>query len=130
MKKYVLDAHALFWSVDGTLQERSIKAFECIQEARRGNAVLLIPTIVLLELCVILAKKKQDYTGTVNTVLLSDFVQSIPLDDRVVGEVMKLGVGSLELHDLIIVAVARLNGAPVITKDEEVRKSGLVRTVW
>ena len=130
MKKYVVDTHALFWSVDGTLQGRSATASRCVEEARRGSAILLIPTIVLLELCVILAKKEQDYVETVNAVLSSDFVQSIPLDNRVVCEAMRLGIGRLELHDLIIVAVARLNRAAVITKDPEISGMGMVRTVW
>jgi len=130
MKKYVVDTHALFWSVDGTLEKRSTVAFQCVKEARRGSAILLIPTIVLLELCVILAKKEQDYIETVNAVLASDFVQSIPLDNRVVCEAMRLGIGRLELHDLIIVAVARLNKAAVITKDQNISGVGLVKTIW
>jgi PIN domain nuclease of toxin-antitoxin system len=35
-----------------------------------------------------------------------------------------------EMHDKIVVATAQAYNCKLITKDEEIRKSGLVPTVW
>lgn len=35
-----------------------------------------------------------------------------------------------ELHDRIIVATAKLLNAKLITKDEEIRNSGVVEVIW
>jgi len=35
-----------------------------------------------------------------------------------------------ELHDRIIIATAKILNAKLITKDREIRESGIVETVW
>jgi len=35
-----------------------------------------------------------------------------------------------EIHDRVIVATAKILNAKLITKDKEIRKSGIVETVW
>lgn len=38
--------------------------------------------------------------------------------------------GDLELHDLILIAIARLNNCKLISKDESIIKANVVQTVW
>jgi predicted nucleic acid-binding protein len=53
----------------------------------------------------------------------------ISLDRAQIEEVAKL-TGISEMHDRMIVAVTRLRGAKLITKDQEIKDSGLVDVVW
>jgi predicted nucleic acid-binding protein len=53
----------------------------------------------------------------------------ISLDRAQIEEVAKL-TGISEMHDRMIVAVTRLRGAKLITKDQEIKYSGLVDVVW
>jgi PIN domain nuclease of toxin-antitoxin system len=36
----------------------------------------------------------------------------------------------VELHDRIVVAIAKLLNATLITKDDKIISSGLVKTIW
>jgi len=50
------------------------------------------------------------------------------LNFQVIRLLPKINLG--ELHDRIIVATTRILNAKLITKDEEIRKSRIVETVW
>ena len=52
-----------------------------------------------------------------------------PLDEEIVLECQNLKQFS-DLHDRIVVATAKLLNAQLITKDEKIKKSKLVKTVW
>jgi PIN domain nuclease of toxin-antitoxin system len=39
-------------------------------------------------------------------------------------------VGIRDPYDRMIVAQARVEGLPLVTADEKIQKSGLIRTVW
>ena len=41
-----------------------------------------------------------------------------------------LGTNDMQLHDRLIVAQARVSGRPLITGDDGIHESGLVRTIW
>ena len=51
-----------------------------------------------------------------------------PLDERVVVECMNVKLA--DPHDRIIVATAKLLNARLITKDENIRNSKIVETIW
>lgn len=59
------------------------------------------------------------------------FLRFVPVDARVALRTVSLGPA---LHsdpaDRMIVATALLQGLPLVTKDERIRKSGLVTVIW
>jgi len=127
---YVADAHAFIWFLaeDEKLGENAKKLF---LSADKGGAPIVIPSIVLLETLHVCEKHKAE-------LVFEDIMQKIqnsmnypvyPLDMRVIAECQNLKEFH-ELHDRVIVATARLLNAKLITKDEEIKKSGVVEAVW
>ena len=127
---YVADAHALGWyfTDDKRLGLEAARVFEASEE---GKSPILIPTIVLAELFHISRRKRLalDFTALLQQIeAKSNFIITafdLPLIKKLI-ETHPL----TELHDQIIVATALLYEAKVLTKDGELRDSGLVETVW
>lgn len=127
---YVADAHAFIWFLteDEKLGENAKKLF---LSADKGDISIVIPSIVLLETLHVCEKHKAE-------LMFEDVMQKIqnslnypvyPLDMRVVEECQNLKEFH-ELHDRVIVATAKLLNAKVITKDDEIKNSGIVGVVW
>ena len=53
----------------------------------------------------------------------------VPLDIGTIKEIMNINI-KLEMHDKLIVATAIQHNAGLITKDEEIKKSDLVKIYW
>jgi len=130
MDTYVVDAHGLIWFIaeNHTLSKR---ASQILEEAEKAEVEVLIPTIVLAEITYIAQKKKVKIT--VNEVLEriqeGDGFIVVPFDFPIFQIVLKLPE-DWEIHDRIIAATARYYGAQLITKDETLRKSSKIETVW
>jgi len=130
MNEYVTDTHALFWYLRNSplLATNASAAFD---EAYTGNAVIYIPSIVLAELYFLNVKYKRpiDFAAEYRKLeaggqfVLTSFEPSDVLDFDVDSAVT-------EMHDRIIVGVARRLNAACITKDDNITKSGLVNIVW
>ena len=69
-----------------------------------------------------------DYDELFSKLRIAGNFVAIPLTLEVVEEIIRVPLR--ELHDRIIVATAKLFGAILITKDEEIRASGIVETLW
>jgi PIN domain nuclease of toxin-antitoxin system len=54
--------------------------------------------------------------------------QIYPLDERIVLECKNIKLP--DPHDRIVVATAKLLNATLITKDDKIISSGLVKTIW
>ena len=130
MTTYVVDTHALVWYL--AADRRLSAVARAILE--NEHAVLVIPTIVLAELRHLIAKKR------VNT-HFDAVLTELRRDRRVIIHTFDLTCVErldprLDLHDgaIVATAIARrdLLGEDValITRDAEIRQSGLVRTVW
>ncbi len=129
-EQFVIDTHPLIWHLAGSRKLKSA-ARSAFSRIERGRATGLIPVIVLAELIYLFEKGR-------TTVSLSDVLAEIdqgenyeivPLDRGQLEEVERWK-GIPELHDRMIVALARIKGAMLITKDQEIRESGLVSVVW
>ena len=106
------------------------KADTAFRRAERGEVLIYVPTIVLAE-CVYLAEKGRislRYDELFSKLKVAGNFVVVPLTLEVVEEIIRVPLR--ELHDRIIVATARLLGAILITKDEEIRASGIVETLW
>jgi PIN domain nuclease of toxin-antitoxin system len=127
---YVTDTHSFIWFItkDKRLGE---KAKEIFRSCDNGNLIVIIPSIVLFECLYICEKKKVDLEfrqiiekidGTFNYLVY-------PLDEEVVLNCQSIKE-IVEPHDRIVVATAKLLNATLITKDEKIIDSGLVKTIW
>lgn len=124
---YVADTHAWIRYLLNNLSPNSEEAFSKVE---KGREVMFVPTISLNE-CIYLIERNKiilDYET-----LFSKFEESnnfIPafLNLEITKQVPKIKLR--ELHDRIIVATANVLNAPLITKDKEIIKSKIVKTIW
>ena len=124
---YVADTHAWVYYL---LDMLPVKANYAFKQAERGEALIYVPTIVLAE-CVYLVERGRislRYDELFSKLKVAGNFVVIPLTLEIVEEITRIPLG--ELHDRIIVATARLLGAVLITKDEEIRTSGIIETLW
>ena len=127
---YVLDTHAVVWFL-----EASSRLGAAARVAMSNpNADLVVPTIVLVEAGFLYSKKRTSVdVGTVQqTLVAAANCVAYPLDEQVVSMIPT----SLNIHDAIIVATALVYRnilklpVEIVTKDNEIKSSGLVPTCW
>jgi len=127
---YVVDTHSLVWflSEDSKLSHKAKEVFEKVE---RGEETMIIPTIVLAELLYICEKKRVRDTFFDIIDRIAKGANYIPYDLNI--EIIlkcKNLTKITEMHDKIVTATAQLLKAVVITKDEEIKSSGYVETLW
>ena len=126
---YVTDTHSLLWyfTDDQRLSQKALKSFE--STVKEGQ--IIVPTVVLAEMLFI-AKKGRiplGFTATVAKIETLANFEIAPLDL----DVLKIAEGidvPLEMHDKLIVATAIRYDACLITRDEQITKSKVVKTIW
>ena len=130
MTTYVVDTHALIWFL-----EKNPRLTDNAKSALTDtNAQIILPTIVLTEVIFLYSKKK---TSINLSMVLSQVANSsncivYPLDEEVVSRVS----ANVNIHDAIIVATGLVfkdligHDVAVVTKDESIKHSNLIRTVW
>lgn len=124
---YVADTHAWIYYLLDILPKKADEAFK---NAERGEAIMYVPTIVLAER-IYLAERGRislNYDELFSRFGIAGNFVDVPLTLEIVREATRVPLR--ELHDRLIVATAKLLGAVLITKDKEIRASGLVRTLW
>ena len=126
---YVADTHSLVWyfTEDPRLSKKALDAFEQTKQ----KDLIIIPTVVLAELMFISRKGKITITfsETLKEIEECENFNVVPLDIEIlkVAEKMK---ADIEMHDKLIVATALHFEAALITRDEIIKKLGIVSTVW
>jgi predicted nucleic acid-binding protein len=130
MNRYVVDTHALFWYLTASPRLGS-QAKQAFEEGVRGQAVIYIPAIVLAELYFLNEKvgRPLDFPSEYNRLRQSGqfvFVAFAPED------VLDFDVDAAvpEMHDRIVVGVARRLGAACLSLDPYIVDSGLAQVVW
>lgn len=125
---YVVDSHILGAYLLDELPQRSDRIFK---DAEHDRAVLVIPSIVIAELIYVYEKAKLasriweifDKLDTYPSFIIH------PLDAPILKVIPEIKLK--ELHDRIIVATCMYTKAKaLITKDEEIRSSKIVQTVY
>ena len=130
MANYIADTHALLWYL--TDDKRLSKAVNVIfEETERGEHLIIVPTIVLVESLDVIGKKRVEYDFDLVLKSIGDNENYIvwDLDLEVVQNMIKIKNVS-ELHDRIIVAIAKICEAGLITKDGEITDAKEVKTKW
>jgi len=128
--RLVIDTHGLIWHLGQSdrLPDRARKRLRDIDE---GEAVGLVPVIVLAEAAYIFEKKrtKVSLTEVLEEIDSGDNYRILSFDREQLEKMVELK-DVPEMHDRIIAAVADIEGAQVITKDEEMRKAESIETIW
>lgn len=127
----LLDTHVLIWmSLDPS--RLSQKARTTIQEAR-GKGGIFISDITLWEVALLARRGRIEIAGTVDS-----FVYEISAP--VVIKPITAAIASMAVHfseeypkdpaDRLIGATSRVDALPLITADEQLRRSSLLDTIW
>ncbi len=135
MSRYVTDTHPLIWHLTGKSQ-LSVDAKKIFIKTDAGFHQILVPGIVLIEMVYLTEK------GIISVSLLHKMLNLLdtpggsyavaPLD-QTVARVMADRVpwsAVPELADRVITAIAISLNLPLITKDEQIRQSGLASILW
>lgn len=116
--RIVVDTNILIWD---TIDPDKITPVA--SKALIDSKVLFIPTIVLLEFEWVLRKLNQldKLIIVTNAIEKQQKYFVYPLDQQVFNEYLSVAK-SLEMHDRVVVATARLLGVPIITSDPQIKK--------
>jgi len=127
----LLDTHVLVWAADDS-EHLSRTAASEIRRARRDGGVA-ISAISLWELAFLFTRGRIQMYGTVESSLrlLTEGVTIIPITP----EIALLAAQFPDDYpgdpgDRLIGATARTEGMTLITRDENMRRSPLLKTVW
>lgn len=130
MKQYVADTHALFWYMTGSPRlGRSAKS--AFDEGAAGVATIIVPAIVLDELYFLNEKAGHpldfaaefDRLGQAGQFAFASFTPDDVLD-------FSKDAAVNEMHDRMIVGVARRLGAVCLSRDTQIVSSASVATQW
>lgn len=130
MKQYVADTTGLIRHLARS-KKQGKDAKKIFEEADRGNCVVFIPAMVLMEI-LYLSEKKRILTTLPDVVKLvqsSTNYQIYPVTGEVVIRAKEI-TDIPELHDRIIAATAVLLGLNLISKDSIIGKSAFLKTIW
>lgn len=131
-KRYVADTVGLARYFDDSLPTKADRAFK---EAEDGDAVVLIPEVVIGEF-VYIALKGRLKSGDPKFLIMelldeleaSSYLRQANMTNKAWTELLRSDVP--ELHDRMIHAIANAEGADaIITNDEEIVSTGF-RTIW
>jgi PIN domain nuclease of toxin-antitoxin system len=126
---YVIDTHPLVWYFEDS-HRLSAAARQAFKDIEGGDAIGVVPTIVLAEI-VHLADKKRiplSINETIERLRKSSNFGITSLDLMVI--LLMVPLTSYEIHDRVIIATSRSFGASLITKDEYIRQSKIVPCIW
>jgi len=129
-KQYVTDTHSLVWYFSENLNRISKKALKVFDRTVKEGTII-IPTVVLAEIMYISKKGRIPITfaETLERIEKNENFEIIPLDIDILKSANDIDC-DLEMHDKLIVATAIFFNAPLITKDQEIKKSGLCSVIW
>lgn len=127
----LLDSHVLIWAVADS-KRLSTAAASAIRRARRGDG-LAVSAITAYEVAWQIASGRVQAYGTVETSVLR-FLDGVTMRP-ITPEIAALATQFPEDYprdpaDRIIGATARAEGMTLVTRDERIRRSPLLKTVW
>ena len=128
--RYVIDTVSFIYYLAEMLPEKAEKIF---QSAEKGNAKLILPSISIGEAIYVFKKQKKSRAGEEISKMLDNLGKCayIEVKDLELQDWKNIAESNIpELHDRMVVAIARKYELPLITNDREIIKSGEVKTVW
>ena len=130
MDTYLVDTHALAWFI--TEDKRLSSLVESLlNQAQEGEIQILIPTLVLAELMHIAEKGKVKVTieQILQQINQGDGFTVVAFDFPVFQAMLTLPK-EWDIHDRVIAATASYYQTPLITRDEMLRASSKIKTLW
>ena len=127
----LLDTHVLFWALDNS-KALSRPAASAIRRARRQGGIA-ISAISIWELASLLARGRIRRYGTLESSLrlLIEGVRVLPITPEISTLAAQFPRDySSDPADRIIGGTARAEGLTLVTHDEKIRRSLLIKTVW
>ena len=130
MKQVVLDTHTLIWHL--ALPKRLGKsAHRLMQEVDQGKTIALIPSIVAVELALLREAGRRVPGPPELQSLIANHPNFEMLNLDLAQATDFILLSSLQdPFDRLIVAAARMSSAPLLSADERISNSGLVKTIW
>ncbi|MDP1722315.1 MAG: type II toxin-antitoxin system VapC family toxin [Candidatus Gottesmanbacteria bacterium] len=129
----LLDTHALVWWANETalLSSRSRLAID----GEIKNGAVASSAMSAWEICLLVKAGRVTLATDIETWLrdleILPYFRFIPVDVHIAKSAVFLPNWShKDPADRIIVATALRLGVPIVTKDEKIRRSKLVRTIW
>jgi PIN domain nuclease of toxin-antitoxin system len=127
---YVVDTHALVWYLTNRAK-LSRRALAIFQAAERGETMLIISAIALAELYFLHVKHRlfPDFAQVYARLAQEPYIRLVAFAPE---DVLDFAADAAipEMHDRIIVGLARRLGRPLMTKDASIVASGLVPVAW
>jgi PIN domain nuclease of toxin-antitoxin system len=127
----LLDSHVLIWAVADS-RRLSKAAASAIRRARRGDG-LAVSSITAYEVAWQIAAGRVQGFGTVEASVLR-FLEGVtirPITPEIAALATQFPEGyPRDPADRIIGATARAEGMTLVTRDEKIRRSPLLKTVW
>lgn len=126
----VLDTHVWLWWLSEQPEELSATALRAIEDAQQ----LGISTLSCYE--VVRAERRQrviletDVRNWLSRAVSDERISMLPPTVEIATLAADLDWVHGDPFDRIIVATALAHGAPLITKDDRIRRSAPVRTIW
>jgi len=129
-KLYVTDTHSLLWYLYD-LPRLAPAAHAAFSEVENGEAILLVPAIVLAEIVFTVERRRHDIDAgeILDRIAVADNYWILPFDLHAARRLTNVAAIP-EMHDRMIVCEALAHHAPLITRDGEITSSGIVQTVW
>ncbi len=127
------DTHALVYHLTGQKRKLGRRAGVIFDRVERGLDTLLIPFTVLEEVMLLAEAGKIRLRLPFRELLLSLMqAENFDLGENTAPLLLEASAltGIRDPYDRMIVAQARMAGVPLVTGDEEIQASSLVRTVW
>ncbi len=127
--RYLLDTHAVLWSVEDDPKLGSQARAELLKCAAED---LALSDITLFEIAMLQEKERihlamplAEYLGR-----LERRFKVLPILSVIAAEAVNLALPQGDPYDRIIVATARYHKLPLITRDQHMVGSDLVETLW
>jgi predicted nucleic acid-binding protein len=130
MKTFVVDTHALAWFLAED-KRLSPAALRVLSNAEKGDAQVLVPTLVLAELMYIAERQRVPVTlqEALSRIEESHGFAIVPFDLVCLQGMLTLP-DSWDIHDRVIAATAKFYEAVLISRDEILQESDEIEVLW
>ena len=130
LTRFVVDSHTLWWYLRSSYRLPAAVS-SVFRLAETGNAIIIVPAIVVAEICFLSVKERQPVSPTSLLEALAS-VGGIQLSE--LGREQLELFGRLpeipEMHDRLIAADAMYYNAPLLTRDRILNDSSQIETIW